>query len=156
MFKQVVPISFPGQLVSVPDNTWLLWTEPNGSLSKKANQEASLASSPIWGKSKKRHGLFHARAGDALQQMWSMMYIFKDLTNSPANLKIPSSFVFEMSPYFGGIKGTKKATCRARGQRRHPCPPRRPSRRASGTFELCHSSPLGHAFKCLGMRLQPS
>lgn len=47
MFKQVVPISIPGQLVTVPDNTWLLWTELNGSLSEKANQEASKASSLV-------------------------------------------------------------------------------------------------------------
>lgn len=70
MFKQVVPISIPGQLVTVPDNTWLLWAELNGSLSKKANQEATKESSVIWGKSRKGEGLFRgtaptaARAGD--------------------------------------------------------------------------------------------
>lgn len=149
MFKQVVPISFPGQPVSVPDNTWLLWTELNGSSSKKAKQEASPARSPIWGKSKKETGcsvpgqeMLYSRCGQRRAFSKTLQILL-------------SSFVFEMSSYLGGIIGIKKATCKGRGQRSRPCPPRRPSCRASGTFELCRTSPLGHAFECLGMRLQP-
>ena len=59
------PFLFQGNWWLSQTNPWLLWAELNGSLSKKANQEASKASSLIWGKNRKREGLFRGTATTA-------------------------------------------------------------------------------------------